>query len=189
MSKELEIEFKNMLTREEYAMLAAETKQTPVSQTNHYFDTPDFGLRGQKSALRIRQIGDHFECTLKTPAPSGNFETTDSLNAEQAEAIMQSAGFDAPEVKAELERLNVSPAELQKIGSLTTHRIELPYEGGLLVLDHSEYCGIEDFEMEYEVSDEATGHVKFVDLLEKKAIPVRPADKKIARFMQSAQKQ
>lgn len=188
MTKELEIEFKNMLTKEEYRKLLAEQNSSPISQTNHYFDTADFQLRDQKAALRLRSIGSRFECTLKTPAASGNYETTDALNAQQAAAILDFGRFDAPEVSAELERLGVSPSDLVSIGSLTTHRVEVPYESGLLVLDHSEYLGVEDYELEYEVTDEAAGKRSFLSLLEEKHIPVRPADKKIARFMKAASK-
>ncbi|MGM0897732.1 MAG: CYTH domain-containing protein [Bacillota bacterium] len=186
MPKELEIEFKNMLTKEEYERLLTETNATPISQTNHYYDTEDFQLRDKKAALRIRQIAEHFECTLKTPAAEGNFETTDVLTRDQAEAILEQRKFDTPEVEEELGRLGVSLFHLKRIGSLTTHRVEVGYEGGLLVLDHSEYCGTEDYEMEYEVTDEAEGKRKFLSLLEEKAIPIRPADKKIARFMKAA---
>lgn len=186
MTKELEIEFKNMLTKEEYSKLLAEQKTAPISQTNHYFDTADFQLRDQKAALRLRSIGSRFECTLKTPAASGNYETTDALNQQQASAMLELGQFNAPEVSAELERLGVSPADLVPIGSLTTHRVEVEYEGGLLVLDHSEYLGVEDYELEYEVTDEVSGKRIFISLLEEKHIPLRPADKKIARFMKAA---
>lgn len=142
MAKELEIEFKNMLTKEEYSELLGEQKLAPISQTNHYFDTADFRLRDQKAALRLRTIGSRYECTLKTPAASGNYETTDSLDEGQASAMLGLRQFDAPEVSAELERLGVSPSDLTHIGSLTTHRAEIEYKGGLLVLDHSEYLSL-----------------------------------------------
>lgn len=188
MTKELEIEFKNMLTKDEYSKLLAELNITPTSQTNHYFDTADFQLRDQKAALRLRTVGSRFECTLKTPAVSGNYETTDALGQHQATAMLGLDGFDAPEVSAELERLGVSPSDLVLIGSLTTHRAESEYEGGLLVLDHSEYLGTEDYELEYEVTDEADGKRKFIAFLKEKQIPIRPADKKIARFMKTVGK-
>ena len=48
MSETIEIEFKNMLTKEEYEILLkkfkVEEKQI-ISQKNHYFDTPDFELK------------------------------------------------------------------------------------------------------------------------------------------------
>ena len=53
MTKELEIEFKNMLTKEEYSKLLAEQKTAPISQTNHYFDTA--GGRGRAFARRFVQ--------------------------------------------------------------------------------------------------------------------------------------
>lgn len=186
MPKELEIEYKNMLTKAEYEQLLAELTGVPISQTNHYFDTDDFFLKQQKAALRIREVGNRFECTLKTPAKTGNYETTDSLSPAQAEAMLSHGQLEAPEVSAELERLNVRIDTLKKIGSLTTHRLEAEYEGGLLVLDHSEYLGMEDFELEYEVEDESAGQRNFFSFLSEKAIPVRPADKKIARFMKAA---
>ncbi|AUD14261.1 adenylate cyclase [Planococcus sp. MB-3u-03] len=188
MTKELEIEFKNMLTKEEYSKLLAEQKTAPISQTNHYFDTADFQLRDQKAALRLRSIGSRFECTLKTPAASGNYETTDALNQDQASAMLELGQFNAPEVSAELERLGVSPSDLVPIGSLTTHPLADAYDGRLLVLYHSEYLGVEDYELEYEVTDEASGKRIFISLLEEKHIPLRPADKKIARFMKAASK-
>src|SRR5690606_38158824 len=119
MTKELEIEFKNMLTKEEYSKLLEEQKTAPISQTNHYFDTGNFRLRDQKAALRLRTIGSRFECTLKTPAASGNYETTDALTEEQASAMLDLSQLDAPAVSAELEQLGVSPSDLTHIGSVT----------------------------------------------------------------------
>ncbi|PKN89708.1 MAG: hypothetical protein CVU45_06280, partial [Chloroflexi bacterium HGW-Chloroflexi-7] len=66
-------------------------------------------------------------------------------------------------------------------------KAEVEYAGGLLVLDHSQYCGKEDYELEYEVTDEVVGKEAFFTLLKERAIPIRPADKKIARFMAAAQ--
>jgi len=55
--QELEIEFKNLLSEQEYLSLFthyASTKQ-PIWQANDYFDTPDFELRKKGAALRIRE--------------------------------------------------------------------------------------------------------------------------------------
>lgn len=191
MTKELEIEFKNLLTREEYIKLLdlfgfkAEDAHT---QINHYFDTADYKLRSLKSALRIREKGRQFECTLKIPAENGYYEITDKLDFQQAENIIENRSFPAAEVKEALAEMGVSPENLSGLGSLTTHRIEFPYKNGLLVLDHSEYHGIEDFEMEYEVDNYQEGKRKFQDLLADTNIPSRKTDKKIARFMKASKK-
>ncbi|WP_142826129.1 CYTH domain-containing protein [Planococcus soli] len=189
MTKELEIEFKNMLTKEEYTRLLkdfAAFHNGPVTQHNHYFDTDNFQLKTQHSALRIRNKSGLFECTLKTPAPVGHYETTDKLTKEQAQRMLELKIFEAAEVSDALQKMDVSIAELKTIGTLTTHRVEFNYLEGLLVIDHSEYNGQEDFELEFEVADAETGQERFFHFLQQQEIPERPANKKIARFMDSA---
>lgn len=190
MSKELEIEFKNLLQEKEYLKLLEVygfTAGDAKTQVNHYFDTPDFRLKDRLSALRVRQKDDSWECTLKIPAEQGNYEITDKLDGKQAKDIIYGVSFDAPEVLEALEKLEISPNDLRLIGSLTTHRIEFAFKGGLLVLDHSEYCGLRDFEVEYEVQDADIGKQHFKDFLAQYDIPERHADKKIARFMKAAE--
>ncbi|ANU27775.1 CYTH domain-containing protein [Planococcus versutus] len=189
MTKELEIEFKNMLTKEEYIHLLEDFTHFhsgPLTQHNHYFDTDDFQLKKHHSALRIRQKNGRFECTLKIPAPVGHYEITDSLTEDQANAMLELDLFKADEVTVALETLNVPITKLKSIGTLTTHRVEFEYLDGLLVLDHSEYNDQEDFELEFEVSDAEHGQEQFSNLLKEKKIPERPAKKKIERFMNSA---
>lgn len=189
MVKELEIEFKNLLTKEEYIRLLNHYNYSPTdafSQVNHYFDTKDFDLKQQKSALRIRQKDQHFECTLKKPAPVGKIEITDSLSPQEAESMLDLQSFDAPEVATELMDMGVDWKGLKLIGSLSTNRIEFEIPGGLLVLDHSTYLEHEDFEVEFEVADAGEGKKQFDKLLLDHGIPTRKTLKKIARFMQAA---
>ncbi|WP_223633897.1 CYTH domain-containing protein [Planococcus sp. 4-30] len=189
MTKELEIEFKNMLTKEEYKRLLedfAALHDGPITQHNHYFDTANFRLKEQLSALRIRNKSGRFECTLKVPAPVGHYEITDKLTKEQARRMLELETFEATEVSLALRELEIPLTALKPIGTLTTHRVEFEYLGGLLVIDHSEYNGHEDFELEFEVADAETGHEDFLNFLQQQGIPVRPARKKIARFMDSA---
>ena len=189
MTKELEIEFKNLLTKEEYLKLLDYfnySSEDAFSQVNHYFDTKDFHLKHNRTALRIREKENYWECTLKKPAPVGKFEITDSLNKQQAESMLKLQSFDAPEVETELHELGIFWNDLQLIGSLTTNRIELEFLGGLLVLDHSTYLDQEDFEVEFEVTDAVEGQKQFTAFLMEQKIPTRKTLKKIARFMQAA---
>jgi len=189
MTKELEIEFKNMLTKKEYRRLLedfAAFHNGPVTQHNHYFDTVDLQLKEQLSALRIRNKSGRFECTLKIPAAVGHYEITDKLTKEQARRMLELETFEAAEVSAALLELNIPLTALKRIGTLTTHRVEFDYLEGLLVIDHSEYNGQEDFELEFEVADAQSGQENFQNFLKQQDIPNRPAKKKIARFMDSA---
>lgn len=183
----IEIEFKNLLTKEEYERLLHYFKVEPtqiIPQANHYFETPDGHLKRAMSGLRIRQIGDYYECTLKEKSSQhGHLETNVEITKEQANAVLATGYFPFEEITTRLQAIGVPLDALHLFGSLQTNRVELPYDNGLLVLDHSKYLQREDYEVEYETSDEELGAISFKYLLAKHHIPERHTDKKIARFM------
>lgn len=186
MSQEIEIEFKNLLTKEEYEKLLAYfhvSEAQIIHQENHYFDTPDFHLKNQSSGLRIRVLHDHIECTLKErTSDNTHLETTEMLSADMAANMIRGTVFVAPAVEERLQQLHVPIDELQLYGSLETNRVELSFKGGTLVLDQSFYLQSEDYEVEYETNDEQEGFAIFHSFLEQHHIPKRHTPKKIARF-------
>lgn len=193
MSQQIEIEFKNLLTKEQYEQLlltfSVETAQIE-RQINHYFDTPAQHLKKHASGLRIRMVGPAIECTLKEKtAEHQHLETTEQLSTRQAEQMLAGQSLPAPGVRERLQELQVPLHELQRFGTLTTDRVELPYEGGTLVFDHSFYLHCEDYEVEYETTDEVYGKNVFSQFLLKYDIEVQPTPKKIARFMTALQQQ
>lgn len=186
MSQQLEIEFKNLLTKEEYHRLLDHfnIQQEQIErQENHYFDTPEQHLKKAMSGLRIRVLPSHIECTLKERASeNAHLETTDRLSDDAAADMLQGRAFHAPSVKQRLLAMNVQPEQLQLFGTLATNRVELAYEGGILFLDHSFYLQCEDYEVEYETNDEEAGIDIFRRFLAEHQIEKRQAKKKIARF-------
>ena len=69
MSQNIEIEFKNMLTEDEFHKFLTHFQITSTDffkQENHYFDTKDFALKEHGCALRIREKKDRFEMTLNS---------------------------------------------------------------------------------------------------------------------------
>lgn len=192
MAQQLEIEFKNLLSKEEYEALCttfAIPNEDFHEQANHYFDTADFRLKKAHSGLRIREVQNRFECTLKEPAAGiGLLETTDLLTEEHVNAVLNGATLKADEVDIRLKKLQINPADLQLLGTLFTKRAEIKYNGGLLVFDHSRYLDTDDYELEFEVTNEETGRIIFEEFLAKHSIPIRVADKKIARFMAAVNK-
>jgi uncharacterized protein YjbK len=187
MPETIEIEFKNLLIKVEYEKLLKVFKVTDeqiISQTNHYFDTPDFTLKGFGSALRIREKIDYYEMTLKQPATVGLLETTQYLSKDDFLAAIKNGILPKGLIYERLEPLNISFNDLVYFGSLTTKRAEFPYKEGLLVLDHSLYLNTEDYEVEYEVNDFQRGQLTFQELLEQNNIPLRITPNKIARFYQ-----
>lgn len=67
MSQEIEIEYKNLITIDEYNQLltAYPFPQEGKKQINYYFETADRKLQHQGCALRIREKSDTYHITLK----------------------------------------------------------------------------------------------------------------------------
>ncbi|EUJ31527.1 adenylate cyclase [Listeria floridensis FSL S10-1187] len=168
--KELEIEFRNLLTKEEYNQLVEQfhlKEEDFFEQTNYYFDTPDFLLRDHNSALRIRKRADYFELTLKTPEGDGLLETTQLLGADQAEAIFQGANIPTGQVREMLQTIGINHTDLKLFGSLSTIRAEKDYQDGLLVFDKNLYGNIVDYDLEYEVKKFRSGTSHFLEIIKK----------------------
>lgn len=190
MSKELEIEFKNMLTKEEYQQLVKKyfPDSSPFSQTNCYFDTPNSLLKEKHMGLRLRKRDGKNECTLKVPTNNQHAyqEITDKLSDEKInQLIAEQTIYQDGEVAKYLLAHDFPINDLQMIGSLTTHRLEKNItEECLLVLDESHFGEVIDFELEMEVGNIKTGELFFNEFLINEHIKRRLASKKIARMLE-----
>jgi uncharacterized protein YjbK len=185
MTQNIEIEFKNMLTKIEYESFLRYFKisQTQIfSQENHYFDTPDFALKSNDSALRIRKKGGTYEMTLKQPADVGLLETNQVIGEEEVLMAIHQGILPTGIIQPLIEDYQISFSTIEYFGSLITERVELEYKQGLLVLDHSIYLSKEDYELEYEVEDYQIGEKIFLELLKQFKIPSRKTENKIVRF-------
>ncbi|MGM7636175.1 CYTH domain-containing protein [Bacillus sp. Hm123] len=185
MNQQLEIEFKNLLTKEEFLQLLQifhVQEESFALQHNHYLDTESFHLKEQGCALRVREKESTFELTLKQPAEIGLLETNQFLLKEEADALLINGKFPEGIVQEVLQPLRLDFDSFHHFGTLSTKRAEIPYEVGILTFDNSFYLGKEDYELEYEVTEEQRGKEIFDYLLNKFQIPRRIADNKVRRF-------
>jgi uncharacterized protein YjbK len=185
MKQELEIEFKNLLTEEEFHRLSSHFSVKAddfITQENHYFDTPEFSLKDNSSALRIRKKQHAYTLTLKQPHLDGLLESHQVLSAEEADRLIEGTVKVTGDIAGLLEQQGINPSGIVYFGSLTTKRAEFSYKNGLLVLDHSFYLNKDDYELEFEAEDFAAGQAQFMELLNELSIPVRPTANKIRRF-------
>lgn len=193
MSQEIEIEFKNLLTKTEFEAFKTSFNITDddfITQENHYFDTPNFLLKSRQSALRIRKKQDVYFLTLKQPHKEGLLETHQKITEEEAKLLLSNKAevFIDGEVKEAILKLDIDPQAITYLGTLKTNRAEIRDCENLLVLDHSFYLNHEDYELEYEVQNIETGKQKFLALLQQHNIPLRPAKNKILRFFETKAK-
>lgn len=185
MSQNIEIEFKNMLSKEEYLMLIDFFKiqeNDIFTQENHYFDTHDFSLKEYGAALRIRQKDGMYEMTLKQPCNEGLLETNQQLTKEEASLAFTNGELPYGMIKDLVLKMGISLSDFEYFGSLLTKRAEIEYKEGLLVLDYSCYLNKEDFELEYEVRNYQDGQTIFLQLLDQHQIPKRETVNKMGRF-------
>lgn len=183
MQTEKEIEFKNLLTKQEFELLISffQVEQKDFhSQTNYYFDTQDNFFKNNRMGFRLRVLETHNELTLKQPLEEHVMEeNTIQVSDQERDAIIKQASF--PSIPF-FKLFNLT-SPLISIGSLQTNRVQIPFENGSLFLDHSIYSQTEDFEVEYESSDVKYGKKVFLELLDSHNIPIRHTDKKIARLV------
>lgn len=185
MSQEIEIEYKNILSAEEFENLRRSfsiREENFTLQHNHYFDTADFMLKEKGCALRIREKLGKFTFTLKQPHENGHLETHQLITSIEYEMIMSQSHFPEGEVTEVIRTIGISPNQLVHFGTLATNRAEKNFQNGVLVLDHSFYFGFQDYELEYECNEKNKGKEIFYELLDKFQIPRRKTENKIKRM-------
>ncbi|MCP3742203.1 CYTH domain-containing protein [Rossellomorea sp. BNER] len=185
MGHEIEIEYKNLLTEDEFHLLLKTfsiAEHDFFLQENHYFDTQDFQLKDLGSALRIRYKDLQYQLTLKQPIPEGLLETNQNISEEDVTRMIHEQIFPRGEVLEEIKKLEIQIDSLEHFGTLSTKRAEVNYKNGLLVFDYSFYLNNEDYELEYEVQNKDEGEKIFHSLLEELNIPYRSTENKIRRF-------
>ena len=184
LAQEIEIEFKNLLTKEEFERLLVTLDFPEKSQTqiNHYFETKDFRLSKEACALRIREKNGQYQLTLKEPHPEGLLETHDTLTEQEALNWLQGNIIVKEHTKKQLEQLNIQIGNLVYYGSLTTERRQVHYKDVLIVLDYSSYNGHSDYEFELEAPSREIGLQTFNTLLNENSIIIKETPNKIQRF-------
>ncbi|WP_208590185.1 CYTH domain-containing protein [Gracilibacillus suaedae] len=187
MSQEIEIEFKNLLTKEEYQKLVEHFYSydlTEIEQKNHYFETADFQLKKHHAALRIREKKGTFQLTLKQPNPDGAglLETHCPITPDETQQWIIGHIIAKDEITKALHAMNINIHDLKYGGMLETYRLECTYNNTTVVLDQSHYNGYTDYELEIEAEDEQHGISVFQQLLTAHHIPKRKTENKIERF-------
>ncbi|MGO4889366.1 CYTH domain-containing protein [Anaerobacillus sp. MEB173] len=186
MNQEVEIEFKNIVTKEEFDKLLAHFLINDTdfkTQQNHYFDTLNFSLKQHRAALRIREKNGKATLTLKEPHHVGLLESHQSLSKEEVQKALNEGGIPNGDIASHIiNSFKIHPNEFTYLGTLTTSRAEISYKSGTLVFDYSTYLDTEDYEIEYEGSDETIAKETFLNLLNQQHIPIRTSDNKIVRF-------
>lgn len=154
MSNAIEIEAKALVSQDDYKKLAKAFPGSPrYTQTNHYIDSDDRILNKEGIALRIREKNGTYELTLKTPLSQGLLEKNCVISKEQFDDFAAKGIFPKGDTSRFLTMLDIDIKTLKILTSLTTDRIDVEYEGGLLSIDRNTYSGKTDYEIEFEYNN------------------------------------
>ncbi|EHG13741.1 adenylate cyclase [Streptococcus intermedius F0395] len=182
----LEIEYKTLLTKNEYQqLLPLFSKIKATKQINYYIDTADFSIRDAKMALRIRTFETRAELTLKIPQQVGNMEYNQFLILEESHTLINTCVLPEGKIRTLLTQAAINLEKLKILGSLTTIRYEKETTIGLMALDENHYFDKTDYELELEVTDAKIGKEQFNHFLQAHHIQYKYAKPKVARFAQN----
>lgn len=189
MSTQIEKEFKNLLTKEEYEQLLVHyqlDESAAIHQTNTYYDTDDRQLQSLKMGLRIRTYDDDAELTLKVLLQENEqLEITDALSLVEANQLISDKKIkNAGHVASMLKKETIDLDRLKPVGQLSTVRHTFSGEGGVYFLDKSYYQDQKDYELEFETEDLEKGLILFNTFLTHHEIKERKTTQKIQRALQ-----
>ena len=174
MSIALEIEAKSWLDEDAYnRLLSRFSLQKPYIQTNFYLDSPSRLLKSKGASLRVRQKEDGLELTLKLDQDEGRIEMNAALSEDQFDAIKDGRFPESVPMRA-LEELGISAEELKILASLSTERIDIEIDDGLISIDKNAYGNTVDYEIECESSSMAKAEALLRSFLSQHGIPYRP---------------
>ncbi|ASN06509.1 CYTH domain-containing protein [Virgibacillus necropolis] len=187
MTQEIEIEYKNLLTADEFNQLLHRLPfpDSGTWQTNYYFETKDFSLKAKGAALRIREKTGKHVLTLKEPHIDGLLESHDNLTKNEVTSWINGNPIKKSQVSKQLESLGVCLNDLVYYGKLETKRYETNYRGTLLVLDYSTYNGMSDYELEIEAQSKEAGINMLQSIIDRYGITKKETPNKIKRFFTS----
>ncbi len=166
MNTHLEIEFKQLLSKEIYEAIKKQyfQKVNTMTQTNHYLTDNKGILSSLRYSLRVRELNNTYEFTLKVPQGFSKLEFNEMITKEDYHKLLNQEHFTSI-IFDELDKVNVTINDLKLLTSLTTHRLEREYQNGILCIDESHYGNTVDYEMEYEAENEENGKQIFTQLL------------------------
>jgi uncharacterized protein YjbK len=180
MQNNIEVQFKTLLTLEEYEKLIDKFKGNRTDlQTNHYFDTKRFSLKAYDTSLRVRDR-DTLELTLKRKKGYSIQEITLPIDNEVLEEMRQTGEIPEGQIRDELTPL-IGQQKVFNFLSLSTLRMYLPYRNGALFIDKSTYLDTIDYELEYLGKNYNEAKKEFIQMINELGIKYKKADKKIKR--------
>lgn len=180
MQENYPVEFKTLLTHEEYSRILSKYKDSKRDvQTNYYFDTERFSLKAIDSSLRVRSR-DNNQLTFRRKKGYAMQEYVEEITFEQLEEIRKTGVLPQSALAQEVKTV-IGDQKIENFMSLSTDRICVQYGNGIIYLDKNSYLGLVDYELLFEAKNQYDGKKEFLALLADLQIKYKKSEKKIKR--------
>ena len=156
MATNIEIEAKALISEDEYFKVKDFFKfkiNKEYIQNNHYIDDSNFSLRKHGAGLRIRELNNSYELTLKTPIAEGLLEKTDIISKEEYIEMATKNIFPESRIKNFLIMLGYNTNDFKIQASLKTTRADALIDECKFSIDKNEYGRNVDYELELEANN------------------------------------
>ena len=174
-----EIEFKTLISEEVFHKMSQDYPNAEIhDQTNTYYESTSCNMKEMGFAMRIRDLDGKHLFTMKQKAAQGHQEYELYLSENSAEAL------NHPELVKLFNHFHIT-GPFTSFGSLHTVRRSIHLNYGELCLDENEYCGIKDYEIEFEIDVEHQNEAQkeFNELLSRYNITYTQAKPKRTRCL------
>ncbi len=162
--KEIEIEYKALLTEEKFEELISyfskfTNAMPPYIQTNYYFDTSDYFLINRGITVRLRNIEDSWKFQIKIPKEADGMyniqeEIVHDISSMLAGDFINNGIVGYNQLLGSITVLNELDIEhLSMIGKLQTLRHDFNFYTDVISLDKSTFLGTIDYELEWETNN------------------------------------
>lgn len=180
MSKELNYEFKTLLSKKEYLRMLNEFPDSPGNlQINYYFDTPRFTLKASEIGLRIRKR-EGYQITYKRKRGYAIQEREEPITEQQFIDFIEKGIIPSEVIAKELSEV-IKDQKVVNYMNLSTYRTTIPYLNGFIYLDKCEYVDETDYELLYVCSSNEQGKKDFVTIVHQFDLDYKKSDAKIKR--------
>ena len=174
-----EIEFKTLIEKDVFEKMIQDYPDAEIhDQTNTYYESSSCNMKEMGFAMRIRDLDGKHLFTMKQKAAQGHQEYEIYLDGNSPEAL------NHPELVQLFSQFQIT-GPFVIMGSLHTVRRSIHLNYGELCLDENEYCGIKDYEIEFEIDidHQSEAQKEFEDLLHRYNITYQQAKPKRTRCL------
>lgn len=187
MAKDIVVEFKTLLTKEEYNSILEKYKNYSGNlQVNYYFDTKRFTLKASDAMLRVKER-DGLTLTLERKKGYTLQRIDEPITKEQFNTLIDTGKIPVEKIANDLMDI-IKDQNVINFMSFSTYRVSFPYKKGKISLDKCEYVGVVDYELEYEATNREVGKLEFINLIKDFNINYKKSQVKLKRAYDALRK-